>query len=192
MPRKNITLLFLIATLMTTGSYAQTSPGLLAYYPFDGNGNDASGNSRNLADSYDANHVGEPIEYVTGKFQQAIGRKYQDYASFIAADLSQFPNYINEFSLSVWLCFEKVHGNVTSTGADPIAMDDQAGRRTRCEKREVVHIGRRRHRYKSADFRPPHEQLHADPGAERKPGDPTLAGLGVDALQPIERGCGVR
>src|SRR5262249_45526691 len=40
------------------------------------------------------------------------------------------------------------------------------------------------------DLRPSHQELHADPGAEREAGDPTAARLRVDRLRPVERrGC---
>src|SRR5262249_32308226 len=42
------------------------------------------------------------------------------------------------------------------------------------------------------DLRPAHEELHADPGAEREAGDPAGAGLGIERLRPVEGGGGIR
>ena len=69
-----------------------------------------------------------------------------------------------------------------------VALQDQPRRGTGRQKGEVILIGRRRHRDERLDFRPPHQELHADPGAERVSGDPARGGVRVVALQPIERG----
>ena len=73
-----------------------------------------------------------------------------------------------------------------------VAMDDQAGRRAGREEREVVEIGGRRDRDEALDLRPAHQQLHADPGAEREAGDPAAARFRIDGLRPVERGGGIR
>ena len=72
-----------------------------------------------------------------------------------------------------------------------VPMQDKTRGRTRSEEREVVNAGRRRDRDKTVDLGPPHHQLHADPGAERKSGDPTAARVGIVALHPIESRGGV-
>jgi len=69
--------------------------------------------------------------------------------------------------------------------------DDQAGRRAGGEEGEVVGVCRRRHRNEAVDLGAPHQQLHADPGAERVAGDPARLGVGIHALQPVERCSGV-
>ena len=68
-----------------------------------------------------------------------------------------------------------------------VAVDDQPGRRAGREEGEVVEIGGRRDRDEALDLRPPHQELHADPGAEREAGDPARARLGIDRLRPVER-----
>src|SRR6266851_4629782 len=67
-----------------------------------------------------------------------------------------------------------------------VALQDQPGRRARREKGEVVLVGRRRDRDERLDFRPPHQELHADPRAKGIAGDPARGGVRVVALQPIE------
>ncbi len=73
-----------------------------------------------------------------------------------------------------------------------VAMDDEAGGRARRQEAEIVEIGGRRHGDEAGDLGPPHQQLHADPGAEGKTGDPAGLGIGIVALQPVERRGGVR
>jgi hypothetical protein len=59
------------------------------------------------------------------------------------------------------------------------------------QEREIVEVGGRRDRDEALDLRPAHQELHADPGAEREAGDPAAARLGVDRLRPVERGGGI-
>ena len=73
-----------------------------------------------------------------------------------------------------------------------VAVDDEAGRRAGRQERKVVKVRRRRDRDKALDLRPPHQELHADPGAERETGDPAAPRLRIDRLRPVERGGGVR
>ena len=40
---------------------------------------------------------------------------------------------------------------------------------------------------KAGDLGPPHQQLHADPGAEGETRDPAMLGVGVHRLQVVER-----
>ena len=67
-----------------------------------------------------------------------------------------------------------------------IALQDQTRGRAWREKREIVQIGWRRDGDEALDFRSPHQQLHADPGAERKTGDPARAGVLIIRLHPIK------
>src|SRR5204862_7996655 len=60
------------------------------------------------------------------------------------------------------------------------------------EEGEVIEIGGRRDRDKTLDFGPAHQKLHADPGPERKAGDPAGARFGVDGLRPVQRGSRIR
>src|ERR1700736_5898866 len=78
-------------------------------------------------------------------------------------------------------------GNL-SQGRDPVAisMHEESGGRTRREKGEIETAGRRRDRDETFDFRPPHQELHANPGAERDAGDPAGARLGPDARPLVE------
>src|SRR5437764_2467199 len=66
------------------------------------------------------------------------------------------------------------------------AIDEQTGRRTGGEEREIIVLGERRYRYESGDLRPSHEKLHRYPGSKRNPGDPADFRLPVVGLQPIE------
>lgn len=72
-----------------------------------------------------------------------------------------------------------------------VSMDDEAGRGTRGQEAEIVHVGRRCDRDETVDLRPAHQQLHADPGAEGKTRHPAGAGIGIGALQPVEGSGGV-
>ena len=67
-------------------------------------------------------------------------------------------------------------------------LNDDAARRAGGEEREVIHVRRRRDRNEAADFRPAHQQLHADPRAEGKARDPGRLCFGMEALHPVERG----
>src|SRR3569833_1372520 len=68
-----------------------------------------------------------------------------------------------------------------------VAVDDQARGRAGGEEREVVEVLRRAHRDESFDLRAAHQELHADPGAEREAGAPAAAALTIERLQPVER-----
>src|SRR3546814_10104693 len=71
-------------------------------------------------------------------------------------------------------------------------MHDQPGRRAGCEEREIVGVRRRRDRDEAVDLRPPHQQLHADPGAEREAAHPGDRCIRIDGLEPVERRRGIR
>ena len=73
-----------------------------------------------------------------------------------------------------------------------IALQDQARGGAWGEKGEVVNIRRRGDHDKALDLRPAHQQLHADPGAERVASHPTLRGGRVGGLEPVERGRRIR
>ena len=73
-----------------------------------------------------------------------------------------------------------------------VAVNDHARRRAGGEKRKIVEVGGRSDRDEALDFGPPHEQLHADPGAEREARDPAAPGLRIDRLRPIERRSRIR
>ena len=55
------------------------------------------------------------------------------------------------------------------------------------EEREIVAVGHGGDRDEALDLRAAHQELHADPGAERHAGDPAGAGVRVDRLRPVER-----
>jgi len=71
---------------------------------------------------------------------------------------------------------------------DPVlvAMDDESRRGAGRQERKVVEIFRRGHGNEAFHLRPAHQQLHADPGAEREAGDPAAAAFAVERLQPVE------
>jgi hypothetical protein len=77
----------------------QAQTGLIGYWPFDGNGTDQSGNSRNLT------LVGSP-PFVTGLFGQAVsldgtGNMYAQRP----VDDSVFDFAARDFTVSVWVKF---------------------------------------------------------------------------------------
>src|SRR6476659_3208138 len=71
-------------------------------------------------------------------------------------------------------------------------MHEQPGGRAGREEREIEAVRGGRDRDEALDLGPAHQELHADPRAERYAGDPAGAGLRVDRLGPVERGGGVR
>ena len=72
------------------------------------------------------------------------------------------------------------------------AMYEQAGGRAGGEEGEIEPVGGCGDRDEAFDLGTTHQELHADPCAEGDAGDPAGAGVRVDGLRPIERGCGVR
>src|ERR1700722_14215455 len=77
---------------------------------------------------------------------------------------------------------------------DPVlvAMDEQAGRGAGRKKAVIKAIGGGSDGNEALDLGPAHQELHADPGAERDAGDPAGARLRADRLRPIEGGSSVR
>src|SRR6185312_4568099 len=73
-----------------------------------------------------------------------------------------------------------------------VAVDDQARGRAGSEEGEVVEVRRRADRDEALDLGAAHQQLHADPGAEREAGDPARLRFRIDGLRPVERGRRVR
>src|SRR5208283_961102 len=73
-----------------------------------------------------------------------------------------------------------------------ISMHEKTGGRTGREKGKIEAVGGGRNRDETFDFRPPHQELHADPGAKRDSGDPAGARFGIESLRPVEGGCRVR
>src|SRR6185295_5157456 len=55
-----------------------------------------------------------------------------------------------------------------------------------------MQIGGWGHRNEALDLGPPHQHLHADPGAEGKAGDPAASRVWMHRLHPIERCRGIR
>ena len=68
-----------------------------------------------------------------------------------------------------------------------VAVNDQARRRTGGKKGKVVDIRLRRDRHETLDLGPPHQQLHADPGAEGIAGNPASFAVRMQTLDPVER-----
>jgi hypothetical protein len=83
----------------------QPDPTLIAYYPFDGNGDDASGNHRDLEGNKDFPTY--PNKYSTGKFGQALGIPQKDYqgVGLQPKPTVQFPlNLKSSFTIVTWIC----------------------------------------------------------------------------------------
>src|ERR1700722_19852236 len=73
-----------------------------------------------------------------------------------------------------------------------VAMDEQAGRGAGRKEAVIEAIGGGSDRDEALDLGPAHQELHADPGAERDASDPAGARLRADRLGPVEGGSGVR
>ena len=94
-----------------------------------------------------------------------------------------------EVDLDAALLVQLLHQTLNRIGRHQgifLAMDDQARGRAGREEAEVVHVGRQRQADKAMDLGPPHQQLHADPGAEREAGDPAGAAVDIVLLHPVE------
>ncbi len=80
---------------------------MIAYYPFDGNGNDASGNGYNLT-----LHGG--VGFASGLFGQALDLHHDDaqYAARPVSDPS-FDFGSNNFTVSIWANFNTTSGEQT-------------------------------------------------------------------------------
>ena len=72
---------------------------------------------------------------------------------------------------------EILDSTVASRDAVAVAVNDQAGRGAGREEGKVVGVRLRRDRDKAFDLGTAHEQLRADPGAERVAGDPAVLGI---------------
>ena len=71
------------------------------------------------------------------------------------------------------------------------AVQNDAGRGAGRQEREIEKAGRRRNGDEPIDLRPPHEKLHADPGAKGEPCHPASPRIGIERLKPIQRRSGV-
>jgi hypothetical protein len=89
-----------ISVTTSGGSSSTLSQGLVAYYPFDGDANDASGNNNN------GTAVNSPT-YVAGQIGQAISF---DGSNGVAIGTS--PSFTDSFSLSLWV---KKNNTIQST-----------------------------------------------------------------------------
>src|SRR5208283_532642 len=73
-----------------------------------------------------------------------------------------------------------------------VAMHEKTGGRTGREEGIIEAISGRCDRDETFDFWPPHQKLHADPGAKRDSRDPARARFRIDRLRPVEGGRRVR
>ena len=85
--------------LFTAGPRESKAASLTAYYPFDGNGNDASGNGYNLT-------LYGGVGFASGLFGQALDPNGND-AQYAARPLSDsaFDFGSNNFTVSIWVNF---------------------------------------------------------------------------------------
>ena len=92
--------------LFTSGPRESKAASLTAYYPFDGNGNDASGNGYNLT------HGG--VGFASGLFGQALNPNGSDaqYAARPVSD-SAFDFGSKDFTVSIWVNFNSSSGEQT-------------------------------------------------------------------------------
>lgn len=90
-----------------TGSGKSEAGSLLAYYPFDGNGSDASGDGYNLT-----LHGG--VGFASGLFDQALDLHHNDaqYAARPVSDAA-FDFGSNNFTVSIWVNFNNTSGEQT-------------------------------------------------------------------------------
>ena len=106
--------IFLNGTLNNTGTGALVlNSGLIAYYPFDGNANDASGNGRNGTLWNSPTFVAGPVsgtEAIHLAGQGEFGTSGQ-YVTVPSIELSSF----NAFTISLWA---DIQGNTSSDGGE--------------------------------------------------------------------------
>lgn len=101
--KKHLLSLLAITMMIATTIQAQIpTNGLVAYYPFNGNANDSSGNGKN-GTVYSANST---VKYVTGKYGQGIYLKGSghtgtqgDYVILPPVGLNNYPSY----TISLWV-----------------------------------------------------------------------------------------
>src|SRR5690606_11816661 len=93
--------------------------------------------------------------------------------------------------LRVQLVYESLHV-LRRRHAVVAAVDDEAGRWAGCQEREVVEVWLRRNRHETFDFWAAHQELHADPRAERIAGNPAVLRIRMERLDPVERCGGIR
>ena len=90
--------------LFTSGPRESKAASLTAYYPFDGNGNDASGNGYNLT------HGG--VGFASGLFGQALNPNGSDAQYAASATPADFGS--KDFTVSIWVNFNSSSGEQTS------------------------------------------------------------------------------
>lgn len=111
--KKFLTITLTASLLLISGmavAHADLSDGLVAYYPFNGNANDESGNSHN------GSITGELTfsEGVIGKSVVFNG----NYLNYIRIPHDEDLNFKNSFSISIWIKTEIAGGNVLCKGRD--------------------------------------------------------------------------
>lgn len=99
---KKLFTVFFIYILNTIAVFAQPTQGLVAYYPFNGNTNDESGNGWN--------GVGRNLTRTTDRFGNN-NKAYYFNGSTSSIDFGSVPIPITNFSISVW-----VNSNETRRG----------------------------------------------------------------------------
>ena len=106
-------------------------------------------------------------------------------ASGMTACSMTMPFCVFSFSISAMNLFQR-------RDAVLVAMDEQARRGAGGEKAKIEAVGGWGDRDEALNLRSAHQELHADPGAERDASDPAGARLRADRLRPVESGGGVR
>jgi Concanavalin A-like lectin/glucanases superfamily/PEP-CTERM motif len=105
--RIRATTLMVLLAFFAIGPSESKAASLTAYYPFDGNGNDASGNGYNLT-------LYGGVGFASGLFGQALNPNGDDaqYAARPVSD-SAFDFGSNNFTVSIWVNFNSTSGEQT-------------------------------------------------------------------------------
>jgi hypothetical protein len=113
--------LFVIGLMLAVNGYAQSflTNGLIAFYPFNGNANDASGNGNNA-------NVQGTYQFLTNGTLHLIGDEALFYSGGGYVALPNYGNLNSGFTISIWVANETDHGNLIYSESY-IYFDNNAG-----------------------------------------------------------------
>ena len=101
--------LAIISIGVVSQTRADITTGLVAYYPFDGNANDASG--------YGNNGIVNGATLTTNRFGDANSAYSFDVSKFIVVPYSASLAFSNQMTVSAWINLRTFSGNGTNAGA---------------------------------------------------------------------------
>ena len=109
---KNMKKIVMAVLLMPMAALASLTDGLVAYYPFDGNANDASGNG---------NHgTTHGVTLTTDRFGNANSAYCFGYGNYISVAANTLLNNIVDYSMSAWVKiddWERTAASIMAKGA---------------------------------------------------------------------------